>query len=196
MSILDQQRVLVLNGAWVCIGEKTTQQALIDVCCGSHQAIDFTDGYMLPLKWEAWIKLPIRSGDDIIHTSHAAIRAPRVIIATRYRRVPTKDKKCNIKNLLAHYGHECQLTGQKLTKSNASREHVKPQSHGGTDGWHNEVPAHKDVNSKRGNLPYERVGLKRPVVKPAPKAKPFAESVRNTYNLPEWELILGKREKV
>lgn len=194
MNTLDDRRVLVLNGAWVVVGDKTVRQALSDLCCGAFQALDFTDGYMLPTKWEEWVKLPVREGDDVVRTSHAKIRVPRVLIATAYKKVPVKKKKCNLKNLAERYNGTCQLTGRKLSRKDMSREHVVPQSKGGRDGWENEVLAHRDVNSARGDRPYEEVGMVRPKILPAPKAAPFSEIVQNVFNLPEWEMILGKEK--
>jgi 5-methylcytosine-specific restriction endonuclease McrA len=193
MSILDQKKVLVLNGAWVVIGEKTVQQALSDLCAGSFMSIDFTDGYMVPTKWEAWVKLPVREGDDVIRTSHAQVRVPRVLIATGYKKVPVKRKKKNLKNIAERDDDTCQLTGRKLKRSEMSIEHVVPRSKGGKDDWDNVVLAHRDVNSMRGNLPYEKVGLKTPMIRPAPRAKPASETIQNTYGLPEWDMILGKQ---
>lgn len=73
-----------------------------------------------------------------------------------------------------------------------SREHVVPQSLGGKDGWENEVLAHRDINSKRGNLPYEKVGLRKPVIPRAPREKPAAELIENRFGFPEWDLLLKK----
>lgn len=195
MSILDLKKVLVLNSSWVAIGEKTIQQALVDLCCGSHQAIDFSDDYMLPVKWEAWIKLPVREGDDVVRTAHSEVRVPRVLIATAYKKVPVKRKKKNLRNLAEAYDNTCALTGRKLSRADMSEEHVVPRSKGGRDDWGNVVLAHRDVNSRRGNLPYEKVGLKSPKILPAPREMPFSESVRNVYRLPEWDLVTGKRTK-
>ena len=195
MSILDDRRVLVLNSSWVVVCDKTVRQALTDLCCGSHSAIDFSDGYMMPTKWEAWVKLPVREGDDAVRTAHSMVRVPRALIATGYKKVPVKKQKCNLKNLAERYGGVCAITGRKLSRKEMSREHVTPRSKGGRDGWENEVLAHRDVNSKRGDRPYEEVGLKAPTILSAPREAPFSESVQNVYRLPEWDLLLGRKEQ-
>ncbi len=193
MNILDQNRVLVLNGAWVVIGTKSVADSLTDVAKGAYFALDIQNEHMIPSTWEQWISLPVRDGDDSIHTPRMLIRIPRVIVAKGYRKVPVKKLKCNMKNLRRVHNDTCAITGRKLKPSEMSREHVKPVSLGGKNGWENEVLAHKDVNSRRGNMPYEKAGLRAPVIPPAPREKPAAEMIENKFGFPEWDLLLGKK---
>lgn len=193
MNILDQNRVLVLNSAWVVIGTKSVADSLTDVAKGAYLALDIQNDHMIPLKWEEWIKVEIRSGDDVIHTPKLAVRVPRVIVAKGYRKVPVKKLKCNMRNLRRVHQDTCAITGRKLKPSEMSREHVVPVSLGGKNGWENEVLAHKDINSRRGNLPYAKVGLSTPVIPPAPREKPASDTIENKYQFPEWDLILGRK---
>lgn len=193
MNILDQQRVLVLNSQWVVIATKSVADALTDVAKGAYYALDIQDEHMIPSTWEAWVKLSVREGDDSIQTPRMLIRVPRVIVAKGYRKVPVKKLKCNIKNLRRVHNDTCAITGRKLKPSEMSREHVKPVSLGGKNGWDNEVLAHKDINSRRGNQPYEKAGLKAPVIPPAPREKPASEMIENRFGFPEWEILLGRK---
>lgn len=192
MNLLNQNRVLVLNAAWRVIDTKSVADALTDVAKGAYLALDIQDDYMLPVAWDAWCKLAVRDGDDIIHTTKMQIRIPRVIVAKSYRKVPVKTQKCNMRNLRRLHNDTCAITGRKLKPSEMSREHVVPQSLGGKDGWTNEVLAHRDINSKRGNLPYEKIGLQRPTIPPAPREKPASEMIENKFGFPEWDLLLKK----
>lgn len=193
VNILSQARCLVLNAQWVVIGTKCVADALTDVAKGTYFALDIQPDYMLPLEWEEWINVPVRNGDDSIKTPKLMVRVPRVIVAKGYKKVPVKKLKCNLRNLRKVHNDTCAITGRKLKPSEMSREHVKPVSLGGKSGWENEVLAHKDINSRRGNLPYEQVGLKTPVIPPAPREKPIAEMIENKYGFPEWEALLGKK---
>jgi 5-methylcytosine-specific restriction endonuclease McrA len=192
MNLLDQNRVLVLNASWVVIATKSVADSLTDVAKGAYFALDIQDDRMVPATWEQWIGLPVRDGDDVIHTTKRTIRVPRVIVAKGYHRVPVRRLKCNIKNLRRVHNDTCAITGRKLRPHEMSREHVKPLSLGGKNGWENEVLAHKDVNSRRGNQPYEKVGLRAPVIPPAPREKPAATTIENRFGFPEWDLLLGK----
>ncbi len=192
MNLLNQNRVLVLNSCWVVIDVKSVADALTDVAKGAYHALDIQDDYMLPVSWAAWCKLPVREGDDVIHTSSMQIRIPRVIVAKAFKKVPVKTQKCNMRNLRRLHNDTCAITGRKLKPSEMSREHVVPQSLGGKNGWENEVLAHRDINSKRGNLPYEKIGLQRPTIPPAPREKPASEMIENKFGFREWDLLLKK----
>lgn len=192
MQILDQNRVLVLNSAWVVIGTKSVADSLTDVAKGAYFALDIQDERMIPLDWAQWIGVSVRDGDDVIHTTKLAVRIPRVIVAKGYRKVPVKKLKCNMRNLRRVHNDTCAISGRKLKPSEMSREHVKPVSLGGKNGWENEVLAHKDINSRRGNLPYDKVWLKAPVIPPAPRERPASETIENKFGFPEWSLLLGK----
>lgn len=193
VNILSQDRVLVLNASWCVISTKSVADALTDVAKGAYFALDVQEDYMLPLTWEQWVKVPCREGDDVIHTPKMRVRIPRVIVAKGYRKVPVKKLKCNLRNLRRVHNDTCAITGRKLKPSEMSREHVKPVSHGGKNGWENEVLAHKDINSRRGNMPYEQVGLKTPVIPPAPREKPASQMIENKYGFPEWDALLKKQ---
>lgn len=193
VNILTQNRVLVLNSAWVVIGVKSVADSLTDVAKGAYYALDIQDEHMIPSTWEQWVKLEVREGDDAIHTPKMLVRIPRVIVAKGYRKVPVKTLKCNMKNLRRVHNDTCAISGRKLKPSEMSREHVKPVSLGGKNGWGNEVLAHKDINSRRGNQPYEKVGLKRPVIPTPPREKPASEMIENKYGFPEWDLLLAKK---
>lgn len=193
MSILNQQKILVLNSAWCCIGTKSVQQGLSDLVAGSFFALDMADGYMTPTKWIDWIKLPVRDEDDVVRTIKFAIRVPRVLVAKNYKKVPVRRKQLNMKNLREHYDDTCAYTGKKLSGKTASKEHYIPLSHGGKTDWSNILLVDRNVNSKRGNQSLEDAGLKLMVQPTEPKPLPIADTIRNPYGLPEWDLLLKKK---
>lgn len=195
MSDLHLQKCLTLNSSWTIVGTRSVQQALCDLAAGSFVGLDITDEYMVPTPWKDWVHLPIREGDDVVHTTKLNIRAPRVIVATRYKKVPVKRKQLNMKNLREHYDDTCAITGKKLAPKDCSKEHVTPQSLGGKNNWGNVVLCSKTANSKRGNLPYEKVGMTPPKIRPEPKPMPMSETIKNTYQLPEWDLLLKPKTK-
>lgn len=47
----------------------------------------------------------------------------------------------------------CHLCDEVVERSEASRDHVKPKSHGGRMTFENIKLAHADCNSRRGSLP-------------------------------------------
>jgi 5-methylcytosine-specific restriction endonuclease McrA len=193
IEILNQNRVLVLNAAWRVIGTKSVADALTDVAKGAYSALDIQDDYMNPLNWEDWVKVPVRQDDDVIHTTKLSIRVPRVIIAKGYKKVLVKKLKCNMRNVRRVHNDTCAITKRKLKPSEMSLEHVVPVSKGGKTAWENVVLADKDINSRRGNMPYASLGYDTPTIPPAPREKPASEMIENKYGFPEWEVLLGRK---
>lgn len=205
-SVLHKDIVLVVNRGWVVINVITVLEAvkmmISDAATGfdvekffDDEALDFSQSHgFTPTKWEDWHKLPVREHDDFITTPRQKVRVPRVIMAVNFAGVPQREKKATANNLLEHYGGVCAITGVKLTKKTFSREHVIPRSKWKgdkrkRDGWENVVPAHRDVNSKRGNRTYKEAGLPEPKIKPKPRAKTASEIIRNVHKFPEWEFF-------
>jgi len=144
------------------------------------------------VRHKGWTSLAPAEGDDVIMTPNKAIKVPRVIISVNYAKVPKKRPQLNMPNLARHYNNTCAITGRKLSRQEMSKEHVVPLSKGGDTSWANCVLADRKVNSLRGNKTYKEAGLKPPVVKPAPKEVPVSITIRNQFELKEWDLFLGR----
>lgn len=191
MSLLNENRVLVLNRAWQVIGIRTVKEAFLQIAADAATGLDIQeDGNIQPVKWDEWIALSVRPQDDGVGTPHRNVRVPRVIVAVNYDKVPKKRPKLNMLNLRARYNNTCAISGKKISAREASKEHVVPVSRGGQTTWTNVVLAHKDVNSKRGNKTYAEAGFSAPRVLPAPKEIPVSSTITNIHNLPEWDIFL------
>ena len=143
-----------------------------------------------PVTWDEWITLPIRDGDNAVHTVRGAIRVPTVIVAVNYARVPKKRPKLSAKNIRERDGNRCQYTGVLLHPDEGSLDHVLPRSRGGKDEWRNLVWSDKTVNAKKGNrLPHE-AGLKLLTVPRTPKELPVTVIIRNPQGITDWKLFV------
>jgi 5-methylcytosine-specific restriction endonuclease McrA len=182
--------VLKLNKNWQVIGVISARQCFEDMCADAVTALNCDDGYMIPMRMKEWMNLPIRENDDYISTARAKIRVPRVCIAVRFDKLIVKPPKLTLKNLRDRDKDTCIYTGKKLKPSEMSIEHVKPESLGGKTIWENVALAHRDVNSKRGNLPLEKVGLKLRYQPFAPRPAKPSELIQNKHKYPEWDLFL------
>lgn len=202
-SILDQQ-VLVLNRNWQAIDVRTVREAILQMAAGAATGMNFEHGAFQPTRWEDWVKLPIGEGDVAIRASHSDIRAPKVVVAISYDKVPKTKPKATTTNLLRHYGHRDYYTGKKLSKSRASKEHVKPKSrltemdhHTGGNDWENLAPVDREINSLRGNMSLEEFAAKHGYkpqyeIRP-PKAVPVSCTIQNP-GIPEWDHFLIHRK--
>jgi 5-methylcytosine-specific restriction endonuclease McrA len=191
MMILEQQ-VLVLNRQWQAINVITVQAALSMMAADAATGMDFSDGNFVPVKWSDWLNLPVRAGDDCVSTPSRRVRAPRVIIAVKFNKVPLKRPRLTMRHLRERDGGRCAYTERLLKPEECSMEHVVPRSKGGTTEWKNVVLADKRINNFRGNRSFKEAGLTLKIQPTVPTAKPFHESLRNRLKFPEWELFVRR----
>ena len=190
-DVLNKSTVLVLNRNWQAIHVKTPAQAFCMMATDAATALDIEgNGDMRPVKWADWLTLPVRDGDNCVHTVHGAVRVPTVIVLANYAKVPKRRPKFSAKNIWQRDGATCQYTGRKLAPHEGNIDHVVPRSRGGRDAWENCVWSSKSVNSQKGNrLPHE-AGLKLLTVPRVPKELPASALIRNAHGIPEWKLFV------
>jgi 5-methylcytosine-specific restriction endonuclease McrA len=191
MMVLEQQ-VLVLNRQWQAINVITVQAALSMMAADAATGMDFSDGNFVPVKWSDWLNLPVRAGDDCVSTPSRRVRAPRVIIAVKFNKVPLKRPPLTMRHLRERDGGRCAYTERLLKPEECSMEHVVPRSKGGTTEWKNVVLADKRINNFRGNRSLKEAGLTLKIQPTVPTAKPFHESLRSRLKFPEWEFFVRR----
>lgn len=191
-DVLNKTTVLVLNRNWQAIGVKTPAEAFGMMATGNATALQISgDDYMSPVRWEDWLQLPVRDGDNCIGTVHGPVRVPTVLVLARFDKVPKRRPKFCAKAIWERDGGVCQYTGRKLKPNEGNIDHVVPVSRGGKSTWDNCVLADKKVNSKKGSKLPDEAGLKllrRPF---APREVPVTHLIRNTYKVQDWEMFLA-----
>ncbi|MDF1813055.1 MAG: HNH endonuclease [Verrucomicrobiales bacterium] len=190
-SILHQKVVLVLNRNWQAINTRTPAEAFCQMASDVATGLDIqgTD-WMVPTKWEDWLKLPVREEDASIGTAQGLIRVPTVIVVSNFAKVPMKRPKFNSRNLWERDGGRCQYTGRTLRPGEGNIDHVIPRSRGGATCWENCVLAATDVNSRKADRTPEEAGLtlrKQPF---APREMPVTALLKNTHDIDDWEPFL------
>ena len=148
---------------------------------------------MNPVKWEDWIKLKVRECDMAIHTSKMTIRAPLILIAPNYNKVPVKKPKPTKEAIKKRDGLVCQYTGRKLTHKEADIDHIIPISRGGKNTFSNMVVSDIDVNRKKADKTPQEAGLKliRTPVEPSPV--PISSTITDSKH-PAWGPFLLKNK--
>ncbi len=195
MSVLDTP-VLVLNKSYQAINVITVKVALGMMAIDVATALDFEEGYFLPVKWSDWLELEVRPEDDGIGTPNRSVRAPRVIIAVNFNRVPLKRPRLTMKHLREREGGKCAYTEQVLKPDECSMDHVIPKSKGGGSTWENIVLAHKRINNLRGNRSLKEAGLTLKIQPRVPEAKPFHTILAtSTLKFPEWNYFVKRPRK-
>ena len=190
-DILNKSTVLVLNRHWQAIHVKTPAEAFCMIATGAATALDVQgDDYITPVRWDDWLKLPVREHDNAVNTPRGPVRVPTVIVAANYAKVPLRRPRFGARCIWERDGGVCQYTGRKLAPKEGNIDHVVPRSRGGKTSWDNCVLAHREVNSRKADrLPHE-AGLrlhKRPAI---PRALPVSAFIRNHHAVRDWEHFL------
>lgn len=190
-DILHRPTVLVLNRSWQAIHVKTIAESLCMQATDVAVALDIDGSNMNPVKWNDWLRLPIREGDIAIHTSTLAVRAPTVIVLCNYAKVPKKRPKLSTKTIWERDKGVCQYTGRPLSPAESNIDHVLPRSKGGATSWENCVLADRMVNSKKADHLPQEVGLRLIRAPVAPREVPVSLLIRNTHKVSDWDHFLS-----
>ena len=192
-NILNKTIVLVLNRNWQAINIRTPADAFCQMATNVATALEIeAENHIRPVTWDEWITLPIRNGDNAVHTVRGAIRVPTVIVAMNFAKVPKKRPKLCAKSIRERDGNRCQYTGKLLRPEEGSLDHVLPRSRGGRDEWGNLVWSDKAVNARKGNrLPHE-AGLKLLSMPRAPKKLPVSVLIRNPHGVADWNMFVKR----
>ena len=83
--MLNSPTVLVLNRHWQAIHVKTPAEAFCMLATGAATALDVqADDHITPVRWDDWLKLPVREHDNAVNTPRGSVRVPTVIVAANY----------------------------------------------------------------------------------------------------------------
>lgn len=188
---LNKPTVLVLNRNWQAIHVKTPAQAFCMMATDVATALDIQGpDAMVPVKWDEWIRLPVRENDGFATTPRGKVRLPTVIVCTSYNHVPKKRPRFSAQGIWQRDGGRCQYTGKALNRDEGNIDHVRPRARGGKTSWENCVLAHREINARKANRLPEEVGLrlaKKPV---APKELPVTLYIRNSHGIEDWKHFL------
>jgi len=201
-DISNKACVLKLNSVWQIVGYGIIADAVVDLVAGeSVKALDIQYDMdengepdfnkttaMIPIDWENWIKLPIRSWDLVIHSSRLTIRVPTITIAKNFHRMPMKmwKGKPSKDAIYIRDSGRCQYTNKPLNKNIATVDHIIPKSKGGSDDWTNLALTSKELNSKKGNALNSEIGLKLIRTPTIPKPIPVSQLIKEIRH-PDWK---------
>lgn len=180
--------MLVLNRQWQAIAIISAAEAFSHMVSGTADALD----EMEPVIWEEWLQLPLKKNYDSTGTPNGKIRTPKIIVLKLFAKMPMYKPKFSLKNIYIRDKGVCQYSGEKLHPSQASIDHVVPQSKGGATTWENCVLAERTLNSLKGDKSVKEAGLRLRNKPYEPKAVPVIFTLKNLNNIPEWDIFLSK----
>lgn len=158
----------------------------------------------LPLdrvRWERAVALWIMDKVEIleeyedreIHSTSLVIKMPAVVRFVRRVRTHLKGFKLSRENVFARDKGRCQYCGVRLSRSQATWDHVKPRAQGGLTVWENIVLSCLECNQKKGCRTPEQAGLRLLTRAIQPRALPptFAVTLPGPREVPEsWRQYL------
>lgn len=195
-TILNKSIVLVLNRNWQAIDTTTPVDVFGQMATDAATGLDIHGkDWMVPVKWADWLALPVRESDFSIGTARGQVRIPTVVVLSRYARVPMKRPKFSLRGLWFRDGGQCQYTGRKLAPGEGNIDHVLPQSRGGETIWENCVLSDRDVNQRKADRTPHEAGLVLRSKPNRPAEMPATWFIRNTHEIPEWEVFLPKKQQ-
>ncbi|MEK6880699.1 MAG: HNH endonuclease signature motif containing protein [Nanoarchaeota archaeon] len=172
---LNALKVLVINSVWLPIGITSYKKALICLCSENNglpaaKALDIQykqideNNYdfsevisILPLSFDEWLELPVRSFDGCVKTAHRSIRLPNVIVALQFFKMPMRKPRATKMNILQRDDFTCQYSGVKLPRSKLNVDHYIAKSKGGKDDFSNLVTCSKKINSMNSFVFIKRI---------------------------------------
>ena len=195
-AIMNKSVVLVLNRNWQAVNTTSPAEAFSSMITDVATGLDVQGSdWMVPVKWQDWIQLPIREEDFSVGTVDGLIRVPTVIVLSKFDRVPLKRPSFSLRGLWLRDGGECQYTGRPLKPGEGNIDHVIPQSRGGATSWENCVLSDREVNNRKADRTPQEAGLRLRRKPYRPATVPVTNLLENTYEIPEWNLFLGKNNQ-
>ncbi len=155
--------VLVLNRGWQVVRVENVRHSFCKVFKELADFVDHED--YSTYNWDTWYDMFRFHIDDAVDwpcvqvTHNMKLRAPEIVVLTKYNRVPRCDVKMSRKNIFIRDNFRCQYTGKKLKINEGTIDHILPVSRGGKNTWENMVVSSIEVNKKKDNKTPEEAGL-------------------------------------
>jgi 5-methylcytosine-specific restriction endonuclease McrA len=195
VAILDSG-VLVLNRLFQAIQITSVRRAFCLLYKGDARAVqpDYTT-----YDWEDWVDIPVQPRDEVLATPEMRVKIPRVVLLSRFDRMPPHDVRFTRKNIYLRDRNRCQYCGEHYTTRELNLDHVVPLSRGGRSTWQNVVCCCLGCNGRKGSLLPAEAGLKllKQPAKPSwhPLIRicfngPAYESWRNFLDMAYWDAEL------
>lgn len=192
MNPVLETPVLVLNRSWQAVHACAARRSLHLLCTGHGQVVQVEGEECFQTHdLRSWIRYSSgHEGGDMIHGVRVSILVPKIVVLTRYDRLPRLDVKFSRRNVLLRDKFTCQYCAQVLPEAQLNLDHVTPRDKGGRTTWENIVTSCFRCNTRKANKLPDEVGMH-------PRSQPFAPRWWPLFGLPEngladasWNLFL------
>lgn len=179
--------VLVLNRSYLPIHVTSARRAFTLVY---REVARVVNEQYETFDFEAWQRNRV-NGNESIGTPSGAIVMPRVIVLTRFDRVPRRHVRYSRLNIFARDKFTCQYCGTRPHRSQLNLDHVIPRSMGGRTTWENVVCSCVDCNRRKGGRTPEQARLRLRRRPARPRWTPLANVANAGVRYEEWRPFLG-----
>jgi 5-methylcytosine-specific restriction endonuclease McrA len=180
MNSVLEYPVLVLNRFWQPVHTCAVRRSLHLLCTGHAQVVQVSgdacfDTHDLP----SWIRYSVACGGaEMIHGSRISILVPKIVVLSKYDRVPRLEVKFSRRNVLLRDKFTCQYCARVMPETQLNLDHVTPRDKGGRTTWENIVTSCFRCNTRKANKMPHEAGMH-------PHSKPCA---------PRWRPLFGLQE--
>lgn len=144
------QEVLVLNSDYEPLNVCNLRRAIILVYLGKADILH-ERGEDAPVDFS--------TGDYAVRSAEGeSFPAPSVVKLRHHVRRPLPELKLSRRSIFARDNFTCQYCG--VTGKDLTIDHVIPKRHGGGMAWENLVACCRKCNTKKGDKPAEKMGMK------------------------------------
>ena len=185
-----QKEVLVLNKMWNAIRVIEAIRAFTLLFAGKASVVDGSDYTVFD--WDSWSKITPEDDDSmVISTSKGMVKIPKVIVLSKYDKLPKKGMKLTKRNIFLRDEFRCQYSGIKINTKNGNIDHVVPRAQGGKTTWNNLVACSKRINSLKGDRTPAEAGLT--LLKSPGRPEPQVIYIDPRINMdPYWKKFISK----
>jgi 5-methylcytosine-specific restriction endonuclease McrA len=176
--------VLVLNRHFQPVRITRARRALMLLYIGAAKALD---GKYEAHDFGRWVGLGVMEGYDVIGTSSGVLCVPRLLLLSRYGRIPTTTLRLSRRNVYLRDDHTCQYCGRRMPSKELNLDHVTPRSQGGKATWENLVTSCRRCNFVKGGLTPEGAGMRLLRAPTRPTWSTAAALAATPHHFAEWE---------
>lgn len=180
--------VLVLNRNYAPVRVTRARRALMMLYLGAAKALDAKcEAYDFP----HWRQLAPIDGYELIGTSSGVVCIPRLLLLSRYGRVPNTTIRLSRRNVYLRDDFTCQYCARRMPSRELNLDHVTPRSQGGKATWENLVTSCRRCNFNKGNATPEGAGMRLLKVPSRPSWSTAAALAAAPRHFAEWEPFIG-----
>ncbi|MDD9932276.1 MAG: HNH endonuclease, partial [Myxococcales bacterium] len=179
--------VLVLNKHYQPVRVTRARRALTLLYVGAAQVLDANHEVH---DFENWAQTEPERDDEVIGTTAGWLRIPRLVLLSRYGRIPATTLRLSRRNVYLRDDYTCQYCAAQLPARDLNLDHVTPRAAGGRASWENLVTSCRRCNFKKGSRTPEAAGMRLLSPPRRPSWSTAAALAATPRRFAEWEAFL------